>query len=145
MEKYYGEIPPGPPIAKQEAWIAKRTGTHRGIVQDRVPQARLYRVWNVPQAFSPKNHSSTLPGEFWEVARPRGYTSGWFTTIRLPRARRRASDNSEIGGQFIIAAHRETGARIWKRWKPRSNEELREFPEGWSGRQAELELDKDAE
>jgi zinc protease len=48
-EKYYGEIPPGPPIAKHTAWIAKRTGSHRGLVQDRVPQGRLYRVWNVPQ------------------------------------------------------------------------------------------------
>src|ERR1700682_781416 len=31
VEKYYGEIPAGPPIAKHEAWIAKRTGTHRGM------------------------------------------------------------------------------------------------------------------
>jgi zinc protease len=49
VEKYYGDIPPGPPIAKHQAWVAKRTGTHRGWVQDRVPQARLYRIWNVPQ------------------------------------------------------------------------------------------------
>ncbi len=54
VEKYYGEIPPGPPIAKQETWIAKRTGTHRGWVQDRVPQARLYRIWNVPQYGTPE-------------------------------------------------------------------------------------------
>ena len=52
-EKYYGEIPPGPPIAKQETWVAKRTGSHRGWVQDRVPQARLYRIWNVPEFGSP--------------------------------------------------------------------------------------------
>src|SRR6266436_4614607 len=30
VEKYYGEIPAGPPIAKQEVWVAKRSGTHRG-------------------------------------------------------------------------------------------------------------------
>ena len=54
VEKYYGEIPAGPPIAKQEVWIAKRTGTHRGWVQDRVPQARLYRIWNVPEYGSPE-------------------------------------------------------------------------------------------
>src|SRR5256885_11003754 len=40
VEKYYGEIPPGPPIAKNEVWVAKRSGSHRGWVQDRVPQAR---------------------------------------------------------------------------------------------------------
>ncbi|WP_354001635.1 M16 family metallopeptidase [Caenimonas aquaedulcis] len=48
VEKYYGDIPPGPPLAKHREWIAKRTGTHRGVLEDRVPQARLYRIWNVP-------------------------------------------------------------------------------------------------
>ena len=49
VEKYFGDIPAGPPIGKQEAWVAKMTGTHRGTVQDRVPQARIYKIWNVPQ------------------------------------------------------------------------------------------------
>ena len=49
VEQYFGDIPATPPIAKQDVWIAKRTGTHREIMQDRVPQARIYRQWNVPQ------------------------------------------------------------------------------------------------
>jgi len=49
VEKYFGNIPPGPPVAHQEAWVAKMTGMHRQIVQDRVPQARVYKTWNVPQ------------------------------------------------------------------------------------------------
>ncbi len=49
VEKYFGDIPAGPPIGAQRVWIAKMTGTHRSVVQDRVPQARLYKVWNVPQ------------------------------------------------------------------------------------------------
>ncbi|MGE5231523.1 MAG: M16 family metallopeptidase, partial [Deltaproteobacteria bacterium] len=48
VEHYFGDIPSGPPVARQEAWIAKRTGHERGSMEDRVPQARLYRVWNVP-------------------------------------------------------------------------------------------------
>lgn len=48
VEHYFGDIPSGPPVARQAAWIAKRTGSGRGIMEDRVPQARLYRVWNVP-------------------------------------------------------------------------------------------------
>src|SRR5260370_42214460 len=52
VEKYYGDIPPGPPIAKQESWVAKRTGTHPGWLQDRVPQARLLRMWDVPHIWS---------------------------------------------------------------------------------------------
>jgi zinc protease len=49
VEKYFGAIPPSPPIAKQDKWVAKMTGTHRGMMQDRVPQARIYKVWNVPE------------------------------------------------------------------------------------------------
>ena len=47
-EKYFGHIPAGPPIARQEEWIAKRTGEHRQVAQDRVPQSRIYKVWNTP-------------------------------------------------------------------------------------------------
>ena len=48
VERYFGDIPAGPPVARQQAWIAKRTGSQRGIMQDRVPQARIYKVWNMP-------------------------------------------------------------------------------------------------
>ena len=49
VKKYFGDIPPGPPIAKYESWVPKMTGTHRQIMQDRVPQARIFKIWNVPQ------------------------------------------------------------------------------------------------
>lgn len=49
VTKYFGDIPAGPPVTHQEVWVAKRTGTHRQVTQDRVPQARIYQVWNVPQ------------------------------------------------------------------------------------------------
>ena len=39
---------PGPPVAHQRTWVAKMTGEHRETVQDRVPQARIYKIWNVP-------------------------------------------------------------------------------------------------
>ncbi len=49
VEQYFGHIPSGPPVAKQSRWIAKMTGTHREIMQDRVPQARVDLIWNVPE------------------------------------------------------------------------------------------------
>ena len=50
--QYFGHIPPSPPIAKHAEWIAKRTGEQRQVMQDRVPQARIYKVWNVPNSLS---------------------------------------------------------------------------------------------
>ena len=49
VTKYFGDIPPGPPVAHPQSWVAKMSGEHRETVQDRVPQARLYKVWNVPE------------------------------------------------------------------------------------------------
>ncbi|HNV02018.1 MAG TPA: pitrilysin family protein [Vicinamibacterales bacterium] len=49
VERYFGDIPPGPPVTKHQAWIAKRTGEQRQVMEDRVPMARIYMVWNVPQ------------------------------------------------------------------------------------------------
>lgn len=48
VKQYFGDIPAGPPIAKYEGYTAKRTGSQRQIAQDRVPQARIYKVWNIP-------------------------------------------------------------------------------------------------
>jgi len=48
VKKYFGDIPASPPVARHSAWVAKRTGSHRQSVQDRVSQARIYKVWNVP-------------------------------------------------------------------------------------------------
>jgi len=53
VEKYFGDIPSGPPIIKHQAWIAKMTGEHRQVMQDRVPQARLFKAWNIPEYGTP--------------------------------------------------------------------------------------------
>lgn len=60
VEKYFGELPPGPPVAHFEKWVAPRTGEQRQTAQDRVPQARLYKVWNVPGIGTADNDYLTL-------------------------------------------------------------------------------------
>jgi zinc protease len=49
VEKYFGDIPSGPTLQRHKAWVAKRSGAQRAVMHDRVPQARVYKVWNVPQ------------------------------------------------------------------------------------------------
>jgi zinc protease len=48
VEKYFGDIAPGPTVNHQQAWVAKMSGERRSVMQDRVPQARIYKVWNIP-------------------------------------------------------------------------------------------------
>ncbi|MEO6723577.1 MAG: pitrilysin family protein [Ferruginibacter sp.] len=48
VKKYFGNIPASPPIAKLAGWTAKMIGNHYQVAQDRVPQARIQKTWNIP-------------------------------------------------------------------------------------------------
>ena len=48
VEKFFGDIPAGPVVRRQQEWVARMSGTHRAMLQDNVPQARIYKVWNIP-------------------------------------------------------------------------------------------------
>lgn len=54
VTRYFGEIPPGPPIQRQHRWPAPMEGEHRDRMDSRVPNPRLYRVWNVPGLGTPE-------------------------------------------------------------------------------------------
>jgi zinc protease len=102
VEHYFGDIPSGPPVGRQDAWIAKRSGSQRGILQDRVPQARLYRVWNVPGWGTADNTYLELAGQV--------LTSGKTSRLykRLVYDEQIATDvaafldTREIGGLFVV-------------------------------------------
>ena len=48
-EQFFGDIPPGPPIAQYDTWIPDLGGERRQVMQDRVPQSRIYKVWHAPE------------------------------------------------------------------------------------------------
>ncbi len=47
-EKYFGGIPPGPPLARAESWVPRLDSDIRAYREDRVAEARIYRVYHVP-------------------------------------------------------------------------------------------------
>jgi predicted Zn-dependent peptidase len=49
MQNYFGDIPAGPQVPRQQPWVAARTTSTRGTQEDHVSQVRIYREWNVPQ------------------------------------------------------------------------------------------------
>ncbi len=49
VKKYFGDIPPGPTVARPERNIPRRTGETRSSYQDRVPQTRLLMTWVAPE------------------------------------------------------------------------------------------------
>jgi zinc protease len=129
VEKYFGDIPAGPPITANRVWIAKMTGAHRQVAQDRVPQARIYKVWNTPQNGSADADYLGLLGQVLS----QGKSSRLYK--RLVYDDQIATDVSafnsaqEIGGQFRIQATARPGDDVTKVEKA-IDEELARLLEG---------------
>lgn len=126
VKKYFGDIPPGPPIAKHEVYIAKRSGVQRQVVQDRVPQTRVYKIWNVPQWGSSESGYLNLVSDVLAS----GKTSRLYK--RLVYEDQIATDVSayidqrEIAGQFTVIATAKPGEEMAKVEKA-LDEELARF------------------
>jgi zinc protease len=110
--KYFGNIPAGPPVTKQQAWIANRTGEHRMTMQDRVPQARIYKEWNIPEWGTPENVYLDLVGDILAE----GKNSRLYK--RLIYDEQIATDVEvnvfpfEIAGMFVIQADARPGVEL---------------------------------
>ena len=48
VKHYFGDIPPGPPLTKPSVWVPKLQSDKHIVMQDRVPQVRMYKVWPAP-------------------------------------------------------------------------------------------------
>ena len=54
MQEYFGDIPAGPPVPRQQPWTAPRTESTRDTMTDHVAQTRIYRQWNAPWLGDPE-------------------------------------------------------------------------------------------
>jgi len=126
VRRYFADIPAGPPVAHQRTWIAKMGGEHREVVQDRVPQSRIYKMWNVPGY-------GTAAADFLRFA------AGVLSSGKNSRLYKRLVyddqiatqvtaylDEREIGGQFVIVATARQGQDLRKVEKA-VDEELARF------------------
>jgi zinc protease len=126
VEKYFGDIPAGPPVAHQEVWVAKMTGTHRQKVQDRVPQARIYKVWNMPEYGSADGDYLDLVSDCLS----QGKTSRLYKRLvyddQIATSANAFVDLNEIGGQFRIQVTARPGQDLGQVEKE-ADEELARF------------------
>jgi zinc protease len=126
VTKYFGDIPPGPPVAHPQSWVAKMSGEHRESVQDRVPQARLYKVWNVPEFGTATLSYLQLvadilgSGKSSRLYKRLVYDDQIATDIRV------YVDDAEISSQFFVVATAKPGQGL-KAVEAAVNEELDRF------------------
>ncbi|MFB3778097.1 MAG: M16 family metallopeptidase [Bryobacteraceae bacterium] len=139
VERYFGSFPPGPPVAKHDAWVVKRTGSQRQVLQDRVPQARIYKEWNIPQIFTRDaaylDLISSILGE--------GKVSRLYKRLvyddQLCTDASAFVDLREISGEFVVVATARPGVDLAK-VDAAMDEEIAKFLEGGPTQQ---ELDRE--
>jgi len=130
VEKYFGDIPPGPPVSHEKTWIAKMTGTHREITEERVPLPRIYKVWNIPPFATADSDYLTLVASCLGD----GKTSRLYK--RLVYDDQSASDVTvyndarEIAGQFVIQVTAAQGHNLPEIEKAMDQELARFLKEG---------------
>ena len=112
VEKYFGAIPPSPPIAKQEKWIAKMTGSRRGAMQDRVPQARITKVWNVPEWGSAEADHLTLVANILASGKSSRLYKRLVYDDRIATDVQAFLSAREIGSQFLVQARPHPGGDL---------------------------------
>src|SRR5262249_28902448 len=104
VDKYFGDIPSGPPVATYERWVPQIPGTRRQRVADRVPQARLYKVWNIPAY----GEAETVYLELAADVLSSGKTSRLYKRLvyddQIATDVSASVDAREISGQFVIQA-----------------------------------------
>ena len=130
VEKYFGDIPAGPPVAHQEVWIAKMTGTHRQVVQDRVPQARIYKVWNIPEYGSADADYLDLVSDCLSSGKSSRFYKRLVYEDQIATDAAAFVDLKEIGGQFRVQATARAGQSLPKVEKELDEELARFLKEG---------------
>jgi zinc protease len=126
VEKYFGEIPPGPPVTRQRAWIAKMSGSHRAVMQDRVPQARIDKLWNIPEFGNEDSDRLDLVSDVLGVGRTSRLYKRLVYDDQLATSVAAFVNPREIGGQFGITAMARPGVPL-ERVEKAINEEMARF------------------
>jgi len=114
VKKYFGDIPASPPIAKFTSNIAKMKGTTIQQVQDRVPQARLQKTWNIPGWGSTELTHLNLLGDILTNGKSSRLYKRLVLDEELASSVYFYTSENEIGGQFFIIADAKPGVELSK-------------------------------
>ncbi len=114
VERAFGAIPPGPPVARQKEWIAQRTGTQRAAVQDHVAQARLYLEWNIPPAGSADADMLDLLTDILTVGKDSRLYRRMVYTDQIATSVDAQIDAREIGGLVDVELTAKPGVPLSK-------------------------------
>ena len=112
VEHYFGDIPPGPPIAKKEKWVVKLDRDKREVMQDRVPQARLYKIWGGPSLTEEDNDLLNIAGDVLATGKNSRLFERLVYNDQIATDAQAGMFDIEIGGVFFSSVTAQPGGDL---------------------------------
>lgn len=113
-EQYFGSIPPAPGVARRDQWMAQFDEPRRIELHDRVTQARLYRLWNVPRRGSDDALLLSFAAELLAGDKASRLYQRLVTKEALVTSVQADVDANELGSQFGVIVTLKPGAEVAK-------------------------------
>ncbi len=102
--QYFGDIPATPSMAQPKVDVAQRSVTTREVMQDKVPQARIYRLWNVAQTGTTDLDQLQLFAQVLGGSKSSRLDKRLLHEDKLVDSVSAGADASQLGSSFIISA-----------------------------------------
>ncbi|MEW5702750.1 MAG: pitrilysin family protein [Candidatus Zixiibacteriota bacterium] len=104
VEKYFANIPPGPPVDRVQTWIPTFDGVRRGTAEDNVNLPRVYMMWHTPAGYMPGDAELDLLANVLTS----GKTSRLYKSLvyekQIAQDVRAYQSSGEVSGSFNIIA-----------------------------------------
>lgn len=104
VARYFGSIPAGPTMAQPAVNVAKRSADTRETMTDKVPQARIYRAWNVPQVGTTEVDQLQLFAQVLGGAKSSRLSQRLQHQDKLVDSIASGLSTSQLGSNFVIMA-----------------------------------------
>ena len=111
-DHYFGDIPPGPPLSKPDVWTVKLDQDKREIMQDRVPQSRIYKVWGGPSITDRDTEKLTLVASVLGGGKNSRLYERLVYNDQIATNVGASMSGMEIGGMFMITATAQPGGDL---------------------------------
>ncbi|MCD9032485.1 insulinase family protein [Luteimonas sp. Y-2-2-4F] len=105
VARYFGHIPAGPTMAQPPVDVARREATTRGTLEDKVPQARIYRVWNVAEVGNPDLDRLQILAHVLGGARASRLDRRLLHQDRLVDSVSAMASGGQLGSRFVVIAN----------------------------------------
>ena len=109
VTRFFGDIPPSASVPKMKPQVAPRKAPTRATLEDKVPQPRIYKVWNIPQYDSADADRLQILAYVLGGARSSRLDRRLLHTDKLVDNVAAFAWAQELGGMFLIQADVKTG------------------------------------